>query len=108
MRKGKKTEGVVAEAGADDILPEYDFSKARPNRYAASYRKGGLVITLDPEVTDVFSSATAANEALKSLARIIRAQQQRPPKKQRAHNSPLQPTARRHVHSASSPPRGRG
>ena len=76
----------------DDILPEYDFSRARPNKYAARYPKGSLVVTLDPEVVAVFSSAAEANDALRSLARIVEAQRARRQKKTRAHNPPLQPT----------------
>lgn len=83
---------MVADSGPDDILPEYDFSRARPNKYASRYKKGSLVVTLDPEVAAVFSSAAEANDVLKSLARLIRAQQQRPPRRRRANNPRIQPT----------------
>ena len=78
MRKVRKTcPAAVAEGGPDDILPEYDFSRARPNKYASRYQEGSLVVTLDPEVAAVFSSADEANDALRSLARIIQAKQAR-------------------------------
>ena len=38
MKKGKTPELGMADVDADDILPEYDFSQARPNKYAALYR----------------------------------------------------------------------
>jgi hypothetical protein len=44
MKKGKTPDLAVADVDADDILPEYDFSGARPNRYAALYQKGGLTV----------------------------------------------------------------
>ena len=34
-------------SGSDEIRPEYDFSRARPNKYAARYAKGSIVVTLD-------------------------------------------------------------
>lgn len=91
MRKVKKSTGAVAEAGSDEILPEYDFSRARPNKYASRYREG-LVVTLDPEVAAVFPTAAAANDALRSLARIIKAQRERSGRRPRVHNPPMQPT----------------
>jgi hypothetical protein len=83
MKKGKIQDLAVADIGADDILPEYDFSRARPNKYAALYQKGALTVTLDPEVAKVFPSAADVNEALRSLARLLRAQQRRSAKKTR-------------------------
>ena len=54
------------------MRPEYDFSRARPNKYAARYAKGGLVVTLDPDVAAVFPGAREANDALRVLARAMR------------------------------------
>ena len=92
MKKARKSTGVAAGVGADDILPEYDFSRARPNPYASQYQKGSLVVTLDPEVAAVFSSAAEANDALRSLARIIAAQREHGLKGTRASAPPAQPT----------------
>ena len=83
MKKGKTPDVTTADVDVDDILPEYDFSRARPNKYAALYQKGGLTVTLDPEVAKVFPSAADVNEALRSLARLLRAQQRRSAKKPR-------------------------
>ena len=55
----------------DDIRPEYDFSKARPNPYAAAYAAGTNVVVLDPDVAAVFPTATEVNDALRALAGII-------------------------------------
>mgnify|MGYP007042448611 CR=1 FL=1 len=55
----------------DDILPEYDFSRARPNKYSSRYAAGSLVVVLEPDVAAVFPSAGEANEALRALAGII-------------------------------------
>jgi len=56
----------------DEVLPEYDFSRARPNKYAARFTKGSLVVTLDPDVAAVFRGSREANEALRALASVIR------------------------------------
>jgi len=56
----------------DEILPEYDFSRARPNKYAPRYAPGSVVVVLDPDVAAVFPSAREVNEALRALAGIIR------------------------------------
>jgi hypothetical protein len=72
MRKGKGKGPAVDRVPADEILPEYDFSRARPNKYAARYRKGGIVVTLDPDVAAVFPGAEQVNTALRALADIIR------------------------------------
>ncbi len=72
MKKGKGKSSGVARAPVDEILPEYDFRRARPNKYASRYGKGSIVVTLDPDVAVVFPSAGKANEALRALAGIIR------------------------------------
>lgn len=69
--------------GADDILPEYNFSQSRSNKYAAQYISGSVVVTLDPDVADVFPNAVEANEALRSLASIIRAHESQLGKRKR-------------------------
>ena len=56
----------------DEILPEYDFSRARPNKYASRYAAGSMVVVLEPDVAAVFPSAGEANEALRASARLIR------------------------------------
>ena len=66
--KGKQT--VQVDAG--EILPEYDFSHARRNKYASRYVAGSVVVVLDPDVAAAFPSSGEANDALRALAGIIR------------------------------------
>lgn len=68
-RKGQKTEAGSVEK--DEILPEYDFSDAGPNKYAARYTAGSTVVVLEPDVAAVFPDAGQVNEALRALAGII-------------------------------------
>lgn len=66
-RKGKE----AGRVDVDEILPEYDFSRGRPNKYASRYAAGSIVVVLEPDVAAVFPSAGEANEALRALAGII-------------------------------------
>jgi hypothetical protein len=68
-KKGQKAETGRAEK--DEILPEYDFSHARPNKYVARYTAGSTVVVLEPDVAAVFPNAGEVNEALRALAGII-------------------------------------
>jgi hypothetical protein len=72
MRKNAIKKAPGRRVGVDEILPEYDFSQARPNKYASRYAKGTIVITLDPDVAAMFPGARQANEALRALGGLIR------------------------------------
>ena len=72
MKKGKARKIVARRGRSDEIRAEYDFSRARPNKYAARYAKGGLVITLDPDVAAMFPGAREANDALRVVGRALR------------------------------------
>ena len=65
----KKT-SRVRRVAAEDIRPEYDFSKGRPNPYAARFQTGVTVVTLDPDVAESFPDSAAVNEALRALVKI--------------------------------------
>lgn len=63
------------EQQTDDLRPEYrreDFGEMERGRYAARMALGSNVIVLDPEVADVFPTAEAVNDALRSLISIAR------------------------------------
>jgi hypothetical protein len=72
MGRIKPRKAPARQVGVDEILLEYDFSRARPNKYASRYTKGSIVITLDPDVAAVFPGARQANEALRAIAGLIR------------------------------------
>lgn len=69
MEKARARTTVVRER--DDMLPEYDFSRGRRNKYAARYAEGSNVIVLDPDVAAVFRNAGEVNAALRALASVI-------------------------------------
>ena len=62
---------ATGRADAGEILPEYDFSRASPNKYASRYAAGSAVVVLEPDVAAAFPSSKEANEALRALAGII-------------------------------------
>ena len=72
MKRVKPRKVASRRSGKDGLRPEYDFSRARPNKYAARYAKGSIVVTLDPDVAAVFPGASEANDALRVLARVMR------------------------------------
>jgi hypothetical protein len=53
----------------DDLLPEYDFdySQARPNRFAERMATDSIVVVLDPDVAEVFKTPDAVNRVLRAL-----------------------------------------
>ena len=72
MKKAKTRTAVMRGTDADDILPEYDFSRGRRNKYAARYAEGSNVVVLDPDVAAIFPNAAEVNAALRALAGVIR------------------------------------
>ncbi len=87
-RKGRE----VGRVDVDEILPEYDFSRARPNKYASRYAAGSIVVVLEPDVAAVFPSAGEANDALRALAESSRNTGRAGRRLAGAPNKTLQPT----------------
>jgi hypothetical protein len=84
MKKSLNKAEVVNQVDADEILPEYDFSRASPNKYASRYTKGSAVVVLEPDVAAAFPSSGEANEALRALAGIIQKHRSRRPTSHRS------------------------
>ena len=53
----------------DDMLAEYDFdySKAKANRFAARFQGERKMVVLDPDVAAVFETSEAVNEMLRAI-----------------------------------------
>ena len=53
----------------DEMLPEYefDYGKARPNRFAGVTDKKSRVIILDPDIAEVFSTSASVNKILRAI-----------------------------------------
>jgi hypothetical protein len=66
VRKGTKTRATGA--AEDELRPHYDldYTKSRPNRFAARFAEGAVAVVLDPDVATVFRSSEAVNSFLRS------------------------------------------
>jgi hypothetical protein len=66
----KNTRNLKARRrSSDDLLSEYDFDyrKARPNRFADRIGKDRLIVALDPDVSRVFTTPESVNTVLRAL-----------------------------------------
>ncbi|HVE72596.1 MAG TPA: hypothetical protein VNI54_14620 [Thermoanaerobaculia bacterium] len=45
---------------------DFDYSKARPNRFAKQFSSDSVAVVLDPDVAGVFQSSEAVNAFLRS------------------------------------------
>jgi len=72
VKKAKTKQVRARTASKDEVLPEYDFSRSRPNKFASRFQAGSAVVVLDPDIAAVFPSAREVNEALRALAGVIR------------------------------------
>ena len=59
-----------------DMLEEYDFSKGIQGKYAKRYAEGTNVVVIEPDVAKYFPDHDSVNQALRSLADIIKKQKQ--------------------------------
>jgi translation elongation factor EF-4 len=60
------------EKKRDDLLPEYrfDYSKAKPNRFAARM-SDAIAVVLEPDVAAVFKSSKTVNSLLRSVISAV-------------------------------------
>jgi len=91
----------AASDGSDELRPEYrfDYSKARPNPYAARLRGKAVAVVLDAEVAAAFPTSESVNTALRAVI-VERRSKPKPQRASRRSNNKLQRTAQ-----AKKPPR---
>jgi hypothetical protein len=67
MKRTKASDG--RSSTDDELLPEYDldYRNTRPNRFAGRSNGRRLVVTLDPDVSEVFTTAESVNAVLRAL-----------------------------------------
>ncbi len=66
----KKTTTVrLRQSRGDAMRPEYrfDYTKARPNRFTGRIDSQQLVVLIDADVSEVFSTPESVNSALRAL-----------------------------------------
>ena len=58
---------------SDTMRTEYrfDYTKARPNRFAGRGASKSVVVLLDPDVAKVFKDAETVNSALRAILAVV-------------------------------------
>ena len=51
----------------EDMRPEYNYGKAKPNRFANKLDESRVVVVLDPDVSRIFQTPDSVNKALRAL-----------------------------------------
>ena len=60
---------------SDDMRPEYDFANIKGGvrgKYAKAFEGKVTTVLLDSDVAEIFPDSASVNEALRTLARILR------------------------------------
>ncbi len=57
----------------DEMLSEYqfDYHKAKPNRFASKSGKTMNIVVLDEDIAEVFTTPEAVNKALRALIEVV-------------------------------------
>jgi hypothetical protein len=67
---------------------EFDYSKARPNRFADRIGPDTLMVVLDPDVAAVFPTAESVNSTLRAIAAALANLPAQKPARQRKRSTP--------------------
>lgn len=69
-----KKASIRKKSASDEMRPEYDFSNARPNRFAKHFKKqaGGVLVLIEPDVAEVFDSSKKVNKFLRATLSAVR------------------------------------
>ena len=67
MKKTPVTKPRKTSEMAKRSAYRFDYSKAKPNRFAARMKDAPLVAVIDPDVAKVFTTAEQVNTALRAL-----------------------------------------
>jgi len=61
----------------DKMRNHYDFTGGVRGKYALRYAEGSNVVVLDPDVARLFPTGQAVNETLRAVVQIVRIQERR-------------------------------
>jgi hypothetical protein len=65
-------------ATAEEMRPDYDFSKGVRAKYAGRIARTATVVVLDSDVAKVFKTSDAVNSALRALVAIVKPKKSKP------------------------------
>jgi len=84
----------IASKGKRRMRKEYDFSGARPNKYAKKYAQGTNIVLIEPDLFQYFPDSESVNNALRALVSIIPKSKQGKPKRSPASQRRAMTSAR--------------
>ena len=69
----KRTRRAVDSKDSSDLRPEYDFdyAKARANRFASTLGPQTVAVVLEPDVAQVFDTSRSVNKLLRSVIKAV-------------------------------------
>ena len=67
MKKTSVRKKKTAKRGPLRSEYRFDYSKSKPNRFAAKMSEGTVAVVLEPDVAAVFKSSEAVNALLRSV-----------------------------------------
>jgi hypothetical protein len=67
MPTNEKDPSTENEPDALETERHFDYTKAKPNRFAAQLNRESVVVVLDPDVAEVFKTPEAVNKILRAL-----------------------------------------
>jgi hypothetical protein len=71
MKKARNRKTAQGTSGEMRAEYRFDYSKAKPNRFASRVDQNCLVVTLDPDVAEVFTTPEAVNQILRALIQTM-------------------------------------
>jgi hypothetical protein len=75
---------------ADELRPEYsfDYRKARPNRFAGQVDGSQVIVMLDPDVSEIFTTPESVNKVLRALISTMPAARTKPVRRSASQSAP--------------------
>ncbi|PYQ27506.1 MAG: hypothetical protein DMF56_20240 [Acidobacteria bacterium] len=80
MRTPRKRAAAPRRSSASDDLRnhyDFDYSKARANRFAGRFSRESVIVVLEPDVANVFHTSEAVNAFLRSAIEAMPQAEQR-------------------------------
>ena len=71
MKKTSVNKKKTVKRDALSSEHRFDYSKSKPNRFAAKMSEGTVAVVLEPDVAAVFKSSEAVNALLRSIISAI-------------------------------------
>lgn len=84
MKKTNPTSRVSIPGEEHREEYRFDYTKAKPNRFAGQPDEPRVVVVLDPEVAEVFETPDSVNEVLRALIKTMPRTTRSGPKSRRA------------------------